>query len=282
MTASSASELRFSTMPGASEAVLKFLFFMRSACSPAPLCHTVICALCMYISPPPRTRAHTFIERWRKSSLRPLSSSEITMSLPKPESGRANAFTTALRGHGGHPKCADGRLPGYAPRTWVTLTFLAALANQRRLELALGGADKLAQCAFDLADLLGVFQRVLGVVHIHNADHDFLARAMSSHQPLLCQRAIAGHVRRDFPTHAGSEQRRGAAAGAHYGELLKLSGHLLLLKVVLALDERLKLGVWAVFDPFRVPQHLRQTEQVGGQCKDGGWWQRGPLGQRAR
>jgi hypothetical protein len=214
--------------------------------------------------------------------LRPLSSSEITMSLPKPESGRANAFTTALRGHGGHPKCADGRLPGYAPRTWVTLTFLAALANQRRLELALGGADKLAQCAFDLADLLGVFQRVLGVVHIHNADHDFLARAMSSHQPLLCQRAIAGHVRRDFPTHAGSEQRRGAAAGAYYGELLKLSGHLLLLKVVLALDERLKLGVWAVFDPFRVPQHLRQTEQVGGQCKDGGWWQRGPLGQRAR
>jgi hypothetical protein len=30
-----------------------------------------------------------------------------------------------------------------------------------------------------------------------------------------------------------------------------------------------------------VPQHLRQTEQVGGQCKDGGWWQWGPLGQRA-
>jgi len=230
----------------------------------------------MYISPPPRARAHTFIERWRKSSFRPLSSSEITMSLPKPESGRATAFI-ASRNHGGHPKCADGRLPEYTARTWVTRTFLAALANQRRLELALGGADKLAHCAFDLADLLGVFQRVLGVVHIHNADHDFL----SSHQPSLCQSAIAGHVRRQFPTHAGSEQRRGAAAGPHYGELLKLSGHLLLLKVVLALDERLKLGVWAVFDPFRVPQHLRQTEQVGGQCKDGGWWQWGPLGQRA-
>jgi hypothetical protein len=137
--------------------------------------------------------------------LRPLSSSEITMSLPKPGRGRATAFT-ALRDHGAHP--VRRWQAGYAPRTWVTLTFLAAPANQRRLELALGGADKLAQCAFDLANLLGVFQRVLGVVHIHNADHDFLARAMSPHRPLVCQRAIEGHA------------RRGATAGSRGGARL--------------------------------------------------------------
>ena len=180
------------------------------------------------------------------SSLRPFSSSAITISLPKPGRGKATPALTycTARSCPSTPPTACRRNPRRLPdrragrvtggrlvcrfrgevlaRTGrqerrsvprAARTVLAALANQRRLEAALGRTDKLAHRALHLANLLEIVERVLGVVHIDDADHDFLpARAVTRAHPCVSRRPLPHRQIDSAPVQERAPCARGRSA----------------------------------------------------------------------